>query len=417
MKGGVYKRCTVCGRIVRTRACPGCRSTKTAWHYRVRIAKDATGKWIEERRGSYPTRADAERALAEVVSAINGGSYVQRHDRTVGTFLLDEWLTATAPPRVRPDTWQDRDRNLRLHVVPHVGDVPLQDLGAAHLNRLYAELLHHGRVDGRGGLSPTSVRRIHSMLRKALNDAVRWGFVTRNVTQLADPPPQRLAAASRRRSMRTWSASELREFLTATAEDRWYPLWLLAASTGLRRSELLGLSWSDIDFDARTLAVRSTVLLDRDGGYELVDDQKSAVSGRTIHLDPRTVAALRQQGAAVEASRQAVGPAWTDHGLVFPQADGRWRNPPAVSAAFRRAVKRAGVPPIRFHDLRHGHATLLLRAGVNPKVVSERLGHSSVAFTLDTYAHVVPGMEPEAASRFSDLVFANGSHDEGEDGP
>jgi integrase len=406
MSGSVFKRCSSCGWLVRPRACPNCGSTKTTWYYRVFVGKDAKGKWIEERRGSFASRADAERALAEVVSSLNGGRHVRKDSTTLRAYLLEQWLPATAPPRVRPDTWQDRSRNLRLHVVPAVGDVPLQDLSAAHLNRLYSDLLVSGRADGQGGLSPTSVRRIHSMLRKALNDAVRWGIVARNVTQLADPPPQRLASAARRRSMRTWSAAELRRFLAATEADRWHPMWMVAASTGLRRSELLGLSWRDVDLDAPTLAVRATILLGEDGDYHLVEDQKSAVAGRTIHLDTRTVAALRTQRANVEDARRQVGPGWRDNDLVFPQADGRWRNPPAVSATFRRAIARAGVPTIRFHDLRHTHATLLLRTGVNPKVVSERLGHSSVAFTLDTYAHVVPGMAPEAADRFSDLIFA-----------
>jgi integrase len=367
VKGSVFKRCSGCGANIRPRKCPACGSTKSMWHYRVRIAKDAQGKWVEERRGGFGSRADAERALAETVSAINGGTYVLRHKQTLRQYLLDEWLVATAPPRVRPDTWQDRRRNLTLHVVPRIGDVPLQELSAPHLNRMYADLLAEGRCDGQGGLSPTTVRRIHSMLRKALNDAARWGLVSRNVCTLADPPPARLAAASRRRSMRTWSAEELRQFLRATEEDAWHALWLVAATTGLRRSELLGLSWPEVDLDAHTLMVRSTVLLDTNGGYQLVHEQKSAVSGRTIHFDARTRAALLEQRRFVDHLRDQVGPPWQDHHLVFPRADGRWQNPQAVSAAFRRAVRRVGVPYVRFHDLRHTHATLLLRAVSTPR--------------------------------------------------
>jgi integrase len=306
---------------------------------------------------------------------------------------------------------KDRRRNLTLHVVPHVGDVQLQDLAAPHLNRLYASLLEEGRVDGAGGLSATSVRRIHSMLRKALNDAVRWGLLTRNVSELADPPPARLAAASRRRSMRTWTAGELRALLAASANHPLHPLWLVASTTGLRRSELLGLGWSDVDLQGATLTVRATVLADTDGQYQLVQDQKSAVSARTIHLDRRTIASLQEQRHVIDRARSQLGASWSHQGLVFPREDGRWWNPPAISLAFGRAMKRVDVPRIRFHDLRHTHATLLLRAGINPKVVSERLGHSSVAFTLGTYAHVMPGMQPEAAAASSDLVFTS------DDGP
>jgi integrase len=354
----------------------------------------------------FATKRDAERALAGVVSSIHGGTHVSRSALTLADYLVDEWLVATRPPRVRPETWEDRRRNLALHVVPRIGGVPLQELGASHLNRLYATLLEEGRIDGAGGLSPTSVRRIHSMLRKALNDAVRWGFVARNVTELADAPPARLAAAARRRSMRTWTASELQAFLAATSREPLHPLWVVAATTGLRRSELLGLRWSDVDLAAGTVTVRSTVLADGEGQYHLVEDQKSRVSARTLHVDPRTVEVLHRQRRVVEAVRDQVGSGWRDHGLVFPREDGRWWNPPAITLAFGRALRRSGAPRIRFHDLRHTSATLLLRAGVNPKVVSERLGHSSVAFTLDTYAHVIPGMQPEAAALLSDLIFA-----------
>ncbi|MFW5934055.1 MAG: site-specific integrase [Actinomycetota bacterium] len=163
--------------------------------------------------------------------------------------------------------------------------------------------------------------------------------------------------------------------------------------------------WGDIDVAAGTLTIRATVVSDADGNYQLVEDQKTAVAARTIHVDQRTLQTLEQHRLALDRIRDSVGAGWRDHGLVFPREDGRWWNPPAISLAFRRAVRKAGVPRIRFHDLRHTHATLLLRAGINPKVVSERLGHSSVAFTLDTYAHVMPGMQPEAAGMLSDLVF------------
>lgn len=205
---------------------------------------------------------------------------------------------------------------------------------------------------------------------------------------------------------------ELRRFLDRNAEHALHPLWVFAASTGVRRSELLGLRWKDVDLRAATATMRQTLLAGEDG-YRLERDQKSVSSARTLHLDERVVATLRALKAAQADARCAAGTAWHNHDLVFPQPDGSWWNPPAISLAFGRAVKRAGVPRIRLHDLRHTHATLLLAAGVNPKVVSERLGHSSVAFTLDTNAHVMPGMQPEAAELFMNLVF--GKADDGDD--
>jgi integrase len=375
-----------------------------SWGYCAYVGKREDGRWIRRTRGGFATKKDAERSLREVLTAVEERTLVHASSLTLGGFLANEWLVATAPPQVKYETWYDRKRNLEAHVIPRVGDVNLQEFNAAHLNRLYAELLRDGRAKGKGGLSPTSVRRIHAMLRKALNDAARWGRVQRNVALLADPPPMKVVRAARRRSMQTWTEAQLRTFLDGTHGHELHPLWMFFAATGMRRSEALGLRWSEVNLAAATVTVRQTVLLTSEG-YRPQQDQKSALSARTLHLDQRTVGMLCVQRAAQDAAKDKLGPAWQDHGLVFPREDGSWWNPPAVTRAFERAVQRVGVPAIRLHDIRHTHATLLLAAGVNPKVVSERLGHSSVAFTLDTYAHVMPGMQPEAAEQFMGLVF------------
>ena len=404
MKGSVYKRCSSCGRNVNGRQCATCGTSNTNWAFRTYIGKDADGRWIEERRGGFATKREAERALTEVAASVVQGAYVRTSTRTLAEYLRAEWLPATAPPRVRYETWDDRRRNLENHVIGRIGGVTLQQLTAAHLNRLYGELLADGRVNGAGGLSPTSVRRIHAMLRKALNDAVRWGLLERNVALTADPPSLRAVRAARRRTMHTWTDAELRTFLAGTEHHPLHSLWVATAFTGLRRSEVLGLRWPDIDLHGAVLAVRATVVPGPDG-YQLIEDHKSADSARTIHLDAHTVAVLKRHRRTVNAACAAAGVAWHDHRLVFPTDDGSWWNPPAITVAFQRAVKATGVPAIRLHDVRHTHATLLLRSGVNPKVVSERLGHSSVAFTLDTYAHVMPGMQPEAAELFRRLII------------
>ncbi len=225
------------------------------------------------------------------------------------------------------------------------------------------------------------------MIRKALGDAMRWGMVQRNVAALADPPPAHAAAAERRAAISVWSEQELARFLLHAQHDDLYTLWALLASTGMRRSETLGLPWRDVDFDGKRLSVRQS-LVSIDGTPDL-GPPKSRHAVRTIDLEERSIAALRSQRRRQNEQRLAAA-SWENTGLVFTRSDGSWLNPDWIGELFRRLVDDAGLPAIRMHDLRHTHATLLLRWGHNPKVVSERLSHHSVAFTLDTYAHVVP---------------------------
>lgn len=194
MSGTVFKRCSKCSTRVKGRSCDRCDATAFRWAFTIDVGKDAKGKRQQRLRAGFPTKADAERALHEVRSTLHRGSYVERSNVMLAEYLLEEWLPATAPPRVRHETWVDRRRNLEHYVIPRVGWVALQDLNAAHINRLYAELLVDGRVQTEGGLSVTSVRRIHAMLRKALRDAVRWGRVERNATDLADPPSAKVVS-------------------------------------------------------------------------------------------------------------------------------------------------------------------------------------------------------------------------------
>ncbi len=409
----VFRRCSRAGCGARLAAnatrCGKCGSDRFSWAFITDVDKGANGRRQQRRGGGFTTKAEAQRHERELLATLDKGRYVPRTRLTLATYLREEWLPATAPPRVAYKTWKERRDSFEAYVIPRVGQVGLSKLNPGHLNRLYTDLLADGRTKGPGGLSPTTVRDIHRRLRKALADAVRWGLVERNPTDLADPPPAKAVASARRRSMTTWTATELAAFLEATASRPLHTVWLVAAMTGLRRSELCGLRWADVDLAASQLTVRQTVVEGEDG-YELTDGQKSQASARTIHLDARTAMALRTQRKGQLEVRLATGPHWNDGDLVFPSDVGGTRLPASLAQAFRRDVRRVGVPPIRLHDVRHTHATLLLRAGVNPKVVSERLGHSSVAFTLDTYAHVMPGMQPEAAELLASLVFRGRDH-------
>lgn len=415
MRGSLFKRCSQCGRVVPHKRCGSCGSRRYNWGYAVDIGTYADGRRRQQRRNGFETAEEAERALRDVVASIDMQSFVEPSQLTLGEFLTEHWLPAVQPPHLRPTTWVEYRRIVRLRVVPELGHVLLQRLKAAQLNRLYAGLLAGGRADGTGGLSTKSVRETHVVVRKALEDATRWGMVQRNVAALADPPPAHAAAADRRDAIQVWSEKELAHFLRHAQDDELYPLWAVLCATGMRRSEVLGLPWRDVDFDARRLAVRQT-LVSVDGVPEL-GPPKSRHGVRTIDLDGRTLSALRRQRRRQNEQRLAAGPGWHETKLVFTHPDGRWLHPDWVGELFRRLVAESGAPRIRMHDVRHTHATLLLRWGHNPKVVSERLGHHSVAFTLDTYAHVVPGMQQQVAAEFGNLLPDLGDEpDDNDDG-
>jgi integrase len=248
-------------------------------------------------------------------------------------------------------------------------------------------------------LSPKSIRLVHLVLHKALSDARRKGTVIRNVAELADPPKQR---ARKRQEIKVWSADELHRFLDHSRDHRLHPTWFVASHTGMRRGEVLGLRWADVDLDRRRLSVSQAVIL---VAYKMViSDIKTDTGRRTIDLDGRTVEVLRAWRKRQLEERLLCGAAYQDNDLVFARPDGTPTNPDLFSQSFDRLLTRSDLPRIRLHDLRHTHATILLKAGVPVKVVSERLGHASPAFTISVYQHVIPGMQADAATVFSDLV-------------
>lgn len=276
---------------------------------------------------------------------------------------------------------------------------PAVDAGA--LNRLYALLLASGRKDAEGqGLSPRSVRYVHTILHRAFKDAVRWGRLVRNPCDAADPP--RVAAASSPESV-VWSPQELAGFLEHVRGDRLHATYVLLATTGARRGEVLGVRWQDLDLAAGTFAIRQTVI---NVNHEvLIGTPKTAQSRRTVTLDPFTVASLREHRQRQLVERLQMGAGRADLDLVFCRPDGGPLHPERFSRSFADHIRRAGLPKIRLHDLRHGWATMALTAGVHPKVVQERLGHSNVTITLSIYSHVTGALHSDAADKVAGLVF------------
>lgn len=274
-----------------------------------------------------------------------------------------------------------------------IGHVPLQKLGANDLDRTYAAMLSDGHQRNGGPLSPRSVRFAHSVIRKALADAVRKGLVTANVADLADPPA---SAACKAPEMRCWSPAELGAFLDTVTDHDHGVLFRTAAMTGLRRGELGGLRWRDVDLDGGLRTVRRALV--RSAGEWIFAEPKTQAGRRTIDLDPRTVVALRRQRQALLERRMALGAGWSEGDLAFPGLIGAPADLDAWGKSFGRAIRDAGAPPIRFHDLRHSHASHLLAAGTDVRTVAARLGHADPGLTLRVYAHVMPGRQAAAAA-------------------
>ena len=362
----------------------------------------ATGRQRHRWYAGGTTRKEAERLLGEMVKRNHDGDYRAPERITLGAYLEERWLP-TKRAQLRHSTWDSYRRNVEIHVKPRIGNIPLQRLAPEDLDAFYAALLVDGRRNGAGGgLSPRSVRIIHGMLRKALADACRKGTVLRNVADLADPPKP---SAYGNKRMRVWTGEQLRQFLEEIDDHRLAPAFFLAAHTGMRRGEVLGLRWDDVDLDAARISVSHAVL---NVAYELVlADVKTKTSRRTIDLDPRTVAVLRAWRKTQLEERLALGHRPHDNGIVFSALEGGPTHPDLFSQIFDRAVAKSSLPRIRLHDLRHTHASILLKIGAPVKVVSERLGHSSPAFTMTVYQHILPGMQADAAVLFSDAVFGD----------
>lgn len=305
-------------------------------------------------------------------------------------FLIDEWLPSIQHT-VRTNTFLSYKGHIRRHVSPFMGSMLLEEIDGPSLNSLYRELLL-GSFPGGIPLSPATVRRVHATLHRAFRDAVRWKRLDYNPADSADPPK---STADGHAEMQTWTSGQLRSFLTFARTTTLYSMWLVLATTGMRRGEVLGLRWRDIDFDHRVLAVRQGVV--DAGGKLYVAKPKTKKSSRRIALDEVTLTELKRMAAEVHGEPK--------DSFVFPGNAGLPMRPTSVSKMFRKLVEESGLPRIRLHDLRHTSATLALEAGIHPKIVSERLGHSTISFTLDIYSHAVPHMQEEAANQLGRLIF------------
>ena len=289
---------------------------------------------------------------------------------------------------VRESTFS-RDKYLVTnHIKPSLGRIKLKNANALHLQGLY-----RNRLDS--GLSPSTVQKIHHVLHKAFTQAVKWSFIPRNPADSAKPP------TPTPKEMHPLSVNQARKLLDTANEagERLEALYVLAIHTGMRRGELLGLKWEDVDLSGSTIRVRRTLTRTENGKRLALGEPKTKKSRRTVRLTQRAVDALKRHRARQAEEKLKVGGLYQDQGLVFAGEGGGLINPSNLrQRSFIPLLERAGLPRLTFHDLRHTCASLLFQKNVHPKFVQELLGHSSVAITLDTYSHMLPGMGDEAAN-------------------
>ena len=333
-----------------------------------------SGKTKEEARRNLRTaRGDAERGLVFDADNLKLGEY------------LDRWLSDSMSDTVKATTFERYEQIVRLHLNPTLGRVKLKALTPAHVRGLYREKLD-------AGLAPRSVLHIHRTLSKALKQATDDGLIPRNAAVSVKPP------RSRSEEMQPLSRNQVQTFLDTVRGDRMEALYVLAVTAGLRQGELLALKWEDVDLEGTnpTLEVRRSLSETR--GCRSFVTPKSSGRGRHLRLSRRAVSALRAHRKRQLEERVRKAGLWEDHGLVFPSEVGTPMSGRNLYRAFKIRVKRASLPQtLRFHDLRHTCATLLLRQGVNPKFVQELLGHADISLTLNTYSHVLPDMGDAAA--------------------
>ena len=334
------------------------------------------------------TRSEVRDQLTAAMRAHQQGLPIDPERQTVGQYF-DRWLSDCVKPRVRPSTFRSYEQLVRLHLAPTLGRIALSKLSPQQVQRFLNDKLV-------AGLSPRTVQYLCVLLRGALDQAVKWGLVVRNVATLVSPP------RVRRAEIRPFGPEQARTFLVAVRGDRLEALYSVALAVGLRQGETLGLQWSDIDLDHATLTVRHALQW-VDGKLVLVEP-KSERSRRTVPLPASAVRTLRTHRARQLQERLLAGSRWQETGFVFTTSVGTPCDPHTIRRRYKSALRAAGLPPQRFHDLRHACASFLLAQGVQPRTVMETLGHSQISLTMNTYAHVMPTLQREAADKMDVIL-------------
>jgi len=356
------------------------------WDFVIDIGKDPlTGKRKQKRRRGFESKKEAEKALTALLNEVNEGTYIEPSKQLYSDYL-NKWLRGREHS-LSVQTLKAYKSYIKTHIAPTLGYVKLSALNPLHIQKFVMELRSKG-------LSPATVKRIFNVVNSSLNSAVKMELIKKNPASNNVEKPK---WDSKENTI--WNLKEVSSFLKVAKSSPYYIAFFLAVMTGMRQGEVLGLRWKDIDFENECLYVKQTLTHD---GKQFKDGAKSKAGNRSIGLDTYTIAVLKQHRKKVVANKLKYGIAYNDFDLVVCTPKGKPINPRNLLRAFYSLITKANLPKIRFHDLRHTHASLMLQQGENIKLIS---GHSSVKITLDTYSHVLPNMQKEASNRLANQLF------------
>ena len=373
----------------------------------VEMGKDPVSGERRRKTENIKGKKEAEKRLAELIRAVDTGMLTDPKKMTVAQYL-DYWMVTYCKMNLAPSTFSSYSQIVKNHLKPALGRLAIDKLLPTNIQSYYSEALKGGRKGNHGekgpGLSPTTVLYHHRVLREALQHAVRRQLIARNPADAVMPPKKV------RPEMTVFTEDEIAKLLDKLRLTYLYMPTYLAVATGMRAGEILGLSWADVDLPDReeeeggAITVRRSLNHFKKGQEPVFGEPKTAGSKRRVELFPQAVRELRRYKKEQNEQRLAAGEVWQNYNLVCCYANGAPINPASFARAFRGRTRELNIVG-RFHDLRHSHATFLLKHGIHPKVVAERLGHTQIGITMDIYSHVLPSMQKQAAEIIGDHLF------------
>lgn len=366
------------------------RAKTNKWYFAINYKEN--GKYKKMLRRGFKTKKEAEAAMIEAQNALNKGTYVEP-SKTLYADFMKNWLK-DKETTVKKSTLETYAYLVNSFIIPHLGQTELSKITPRQIQTLYNDLKTSNR------LSDENIRKIHTIINESLNKAFKWEMIVRNPATLVEAP--KVA----KKEIEVWNEEEIHRFLSFAKGSRYYAAFLLALTTGMRQGEILGLRWKDIDEENRTISVVQTL---SHKGKILSVGAKTASGNRQISIDEVTLNQLLPLKLKYKEEKMANRPIYQDHDLVIRTSIGTPVSPRNLLRSFYSIIEKAQVKKIRFHDLRHTHASLMLKQGVNPKIVAERLGHANVKITLDTYSHLLPNLQKETADEFGKMFYSNGT--------